>query len=119
MPESKPLPQAATTACEAGPGPAGPATRRDTATATWLALIVLTLVSALASAHGAHPLWRLAAGLAVALLCAVKGRLLLRGYLHARDAGPVFDRLVRLFAALAPALLGLSALLEAWRTLAA
>lgn len=89
------------------------------ATATWLALVALTLASALATTHGAHALWRLAAALAVAAICAVKGRLLVRGYLRSRDAGPLFDRLVRLFAALAPALLAASALLEAWRTLAA
>ncbi|WP_374673071.1 hypothetical protein [Ideonella sp.] len=82
-------------------------------------MVVLTLVSALTTAHGAHPGWRLAAALAVAALCALKARLLVRGYLHSRAAGPLFDRLVCAFAVLAPALLVLSALREAWRALAA
>ena len=92
-----------------------PATTPPSATRTWLALLLLTGMSALTTAHAAHPLWRLAAALAVALLCALKGRLLLRGYLHPDQAGPVFARVVGLFAALAPVLLAATALLEAWR----
>ena len=34
-----------------------------------------------------------------------------------RDAGLVFERLVRLFAAVAPVLLAVTALVEAWRAL--
>lgn len=92
--------------------------RRDPATTAWILLIALTLASASAIGHGAHPLWRLAAAVAVALLCALKGIALVRGYLRPREAGPVFDRIVRLFAALAPTLLVITALLEAWRALA-
>ncbi|MBI5268598.1 MAG: hypothetical protein HY856_02875 [Burkholderiales bacterium] len=83
-----------------------------------MALVALTLFSALMTAHGSHPGWRLAAALGVAALCAIKGRLLVRGYLRPSEAGPVFDRIVRLFAALAPTLLAASALVEAWRALA-
>ena len=89
------------------------------ATRTWLALLLLTGLSALTTAHAAHPLWRLAAALAVALLCALKGRLLLRGYLHPDQAGPVFARLIGGFAALAPALLVVTAVLEVWRAMGA
>jgi hypothetical protein len=91
--------------------------RMDEATRTWLALVALTLLGAAAVGHGGHPLWRLAAAWLVALVCALKARLLLRGYLRPRDAGPVFERLIRLFAAVAPALLGVTALVEAWRAL--
>lgn len=89
----------------------------DEATRTWLALVALTLLGAAAVGHGGHPLWRLAAAWLVALVCAVKARLLLRGYLRPRDAGLVFERLVRLFAAVAPVLLAVTALVEAWRAL--
>lgn len=89
--------------------------RMDDATRTWLALVALTLLGAAAVGHGDHPLWRLSAAWLVALVCALKARLLLRGYLRPRDAGLVFERLIRLFAAVAPVLLGVTALVEAWR----
>lgn len=89
----------------------------DAASRTWLALVALTLLSVLVAAHGLHPLWRLAATWAVALLCALKAQLLVRDYLQARQAGPVFHRLVQCFAVLAPLLLAASAVLEAWGTL--
>ncbi len=51
--------------------------------------------------------------LAVAALCALKAELVIRHYLEARRAGPVFHALVRLFALLAPVLPAASALREA------
>jgi hypothetical protein len=91
--------------------------RVDKATRTWLALVAFTLLGAAAVGHGGHPLWRLAAAWLVALVCGLKARLLLRGYLRPRDAGPVFERLIRLFAAVTPVLLGVTALVEACRAL--
>jgi hypothetical protein len=43
----------------------------------------------------------------------VKGQLLVQGDLRSRRAGPLIHRLVQLFAALAPVLLTVSALIEA------
>lgn len=86
----------------------------DSATRTWLLLVALTLASAVASAYGAQPMLRLPAALAVAALCAIKGHWLVVGYLASREAGPVFDRIVRLFAMLVPILLAISAWIEAW-----
>ncbi len=79
----------------------------------WLALAVLTAVSVLAAGHALPPVARLLATLAVAVLCAVKGQLLVQGDLRSRRAGPLIHRLVQLFAALAPVLLTVSALIEA------
>ncbi len=90
-----------------------PLRRPDAATVTWLALIVLTGLGVLASSQGATPALRLAMGWVVALLCALKAELLVRHYLHVAQAGPVFSRLVRLFAVLAPLGLAFSALREA------
>ena len=86
------------------------------ATQVWLALAVLTAVSVLAAGHALPPVGRLLATLAVAVLCAVKGQLV-RGYLRSRRAGPLIHRLVQLFAALAPVLLTVSALIEAAQAL--
>lgn len=82
---------------------------------TWLALLGLTLLSVLAAGQGhGHAGWlRVAATWAVAVLCALKADLLIRHYLEARAAGPVFHRLVRAFAAVVPLALALSALREA------
>jgi len=88
---------------------------RDAATSAWFTLAALTIVSASAVATGAHPLWRLGSAVTVALICAVKGRILAREYLRSQDAGVAFDRLVKLFATLAPVLLVVTALVEAWR----
>ena len=86
----------------------------DAATLTWLALLLLTLLGVAASSHGAAPGARVLMALAVAALCALKAELLLRHYLHARQAGPVFERLIRAFAVLAPLALAVSALREGW-----
>lgn len=82
---------------------------------TWLALLALTLLSVLAAGRGhGHAGWlRVAATWTVAALCALKADLLIRHYLEARAAGPVFHRLVRAFAALVPLALAASALREA------
>lgn len=87
------------------------------ATQVWLALAVLTAVSVLAAGHALPPVGRLLATLAVAVLCAVKGQLLVQGDLRSRRAGPLIHRLVQLFAALAPVLLTVSALIEAAQAL--
>ncbi len=86
----------------------------DAATLTWLALLALTLAGVAASAHGAAPGARLAMALLIAALCALKAELLVRHYLHAAQAGPVFERLIRAFAALAPLALAFSAVREGW-----
>jgi hypothetical protein len=62
-----------------------------------------------------HPVQqRLWLALAVAALCALKAELVIRHYLEAKRAGPVFHALVRLFALLAPVFLAASAIREAW-----
>lgn len=86
----------------------------DGATLAWLALLALTLASVLASSQGGGAGVRLAMGLVVAALCALKAELLIRHYLHVRAAGPVFTALVRAFAVLAPLALAFSALREGW-----
>ncbi len=118
MPDLKPPQAEASNATRSGHPSVEPPPFADPATVTWLALVALTLFSAAVSIHGAHLPARLTAALAIAAICALKGHLLVRGYLRSRDAGPVFDRVVRLFAALAPTLLAGSALFEVWRAMA-
>lgn len=89
------------------------ARRARRALLTWVALLALTGLSVLAAGHGHQGGLRLWATAAVAALCALKADLLIRHYLEARAAGPVFHRLVRAFAAVVPLALVASALHEA------
>lgn len=76
----------------------------------WLLLCALTLLSvSLAAQHHSGAI-RLVLALAVAWVAWVKARILLRHYLEAHRAGPVFSRLLQGFATLAP--LGL--VVSAW-----
>lgn len=93
---------------------AKPRRRIDAATATWVALLALTLLGVAASLQDSSGLKRLVAAWLVAGVAAFKADLLIRHYLHVRAAGPVFEWLVRTFAVLAPLGLALSALREAW-----
>lgn len=79
----------------------------------WVALLVLSAASIQAADLGHQAQGRLWMALAVAALCALKAELVIRYYLEARRAGPVFHVLVRVFALLAPVLLAASALREA------
>lgn len=83
------------------------------ATRAWMALLALSAASIQAADLGHQAQGRLWMALAVAALCALKAELVIRHYLEARRAGPVFHMLVRLFALLAPVLLAASALREA------
>lgn len=81
-----------------------------TTTLAWLLLCALSVLS-VALAAGPHSgLPRLALALLVAAVAWVKARILLRHYLEAQRAGPVFARLLQGFACLAP--LGL--VVSAW-----
>lgn len=82
------------------------------ATLAWGALLALSAASVWVADAGHRAPQRLGTALAVAALCALKAELLVRHYLEARHAGPVFHALVRLFALLAPLLLAMSALRE-------
>lgn len=81
-------------------------------------MAALSFASALA-AHGAHTgigaagTVRMAMVLAVAVIAWAKGLLLIRYYLEARHAGPLFHRIMLGFAALAP----LALLISGWREL--
>ena len=83
------------------------------ATQAWWALLALSAASIQAAGLGHQAQEHLWLALAVAALCALKAELVIRHYLEARRAGPVFHVLVRLFALLAPVLLAASALREA------
>lgn len=83
------------------------------ATQALLALLALSAASIQAAGLGHQAQERLWLALAVAALCALKAELVIRYYLEARRAGPVFHVLVRLFALLVPVLLAASALREA------
>ncbi len=83
------------------------------ATLAWWALLALSAAGIQAAGLGHQAQERLWLALAVAALCALKAELVIRHYLEARRAGPVFHALVRLFALLAPVLLAASALREA------
>ncbi|MDR6213837.1 cytochrome C oxidase subunit IV family protein [Paracidovorax wautersii] len=82
------------------------------ATLAWLALLLLTAASVGVVGHAHHGGSRLGMALAVAGIAWVKGRLLIRHYLEARRAGPMFLRIVTGFCALAPLALVASALRE-------
>ncbi|UCU99491.1 cytochrome C oxidase subunit IV family protein [Acidovorax radicis] len=75
---------------------------RHGATLTWLALLALTAASVAMAGHAQHGGSRLWMTIAVAALAWTKGWLLVRHYLEAHHAGPVFLRIVMLFGALAP-----------------
>ena len=80
-----------------------------TTTLAWLLLCALSVLS-VALAAGPHSGWpRLALALLVAAVAWVKARILLRHYLEAHRAGPVFARLLQGFACLAPLGLAVSA----------
>lgn len=79
----------------------------------WLAMMALTGLSVLAAGESHHGVSRVLMTSAVAFLAWVKGLLLIRYYLEARHAGPLFHRLMLVFAMLAPAALIVSALHEA------
>ena len=79
----------------------------------WAAMVVLTLLSVAAAGQSHHGASRLFVPLSVAVIAWFKSRLLVRHYLESRLAGPVFDRVVRLFALVAPTVLAVSAWREA------
>ena len=85
--------------------------RIDAATWTWLALMALSVVSVLA-ADQAHHGYRLWMTVAVASIAWFKAQLVIRHYLEAWRAPPVFHRVVQIFAALAPLALVVSVLRE-------
>jgi hypothetical protein len=82
------------------------------ATQAWWALLALSAASIQVAGFGHQVQERSWMALAVAALCALKAELVIRYYLEARQAGPVFQGLVRLFALLAPVLLAVSAIRE-------
>lgn len=94
-----------------------PTTRRRlprATTLTWLALVLLSLASVLVASQSQPGGHRLVLTAAVATIAWVKAQLLIRHYLQARLAGPRLHRIVQLFAALAPLILLVSAVREAW-----
>lgn len=79
----------------------------------WLSLVALTFVSVQA-AHQAHGgASRMAMSFAIAAIAWSKGLILIRHYLESRRAGPVFHRIMLLFAAVAP----LALMVSGWREL--
>ena len=78
----------------------------------WGAMAALTLLSVTAAGQSHHGASRLVMTSLVAFIAWYKSRLLVRHYLESHLAGPVFDRLVRGFALVAPAVLVVSALRE-------
>ena len=81
----------------------------------WLLMVALTCLSVFA-AHLAHAgLSRGVMSASIALIAWGKGLLLVRHFLEAHRAGPVFHRIVLGFAALAP----LALLVSGWREAAA
>lgn len=86
---------------------------RHGATPAWVALLALAGLSVAMADHAHHGGTRLWMAIAVAALAWAKGWLLVRHYLHAQHAGPIFQRIVALFSALAPLALVVSALREA------
>jgi len=95
----------------ATPAVTPPGCHIDLATWAWLALMLLSGVSVLAAgqAHHGHRLWMT---VVVAAIAWGKAQLVIRHYLEARHARPVFHRIVQIFAALAPLALVISALRE-------
>lgn len=79
----------------------------------WAAMVALTLLSVTAAGQSQHGASRLFMTCLVAFLAWYKSHLLVRHYLESHLAGPVFDRLVRGFAWVAPIVLAVSALREA------
>jgi hypothetical protein len=84
------------------------------ATLAWWALLALSAASVMTAGLGRQAQGHLWMALVVATLCAIKADLLIRHYLEASQAGPLFHGVVRLFAWLAPLLMGMSAVHEAW-----
>lgn len=79
----------------------------------WVTLVALTLLSIAAAGQSHHGASRLLMTWLVAFIAWYKSRLLVRHYLESRLAGPVFDRVVRWFALVAPTVLAVSAWREA------
>lgn len=112
MPSPDPAPTTVPTAALA---PAGGATAPESTrhlTLAWAWLAGLSLLSVLASGASHQGLGRLIMTLLVAAIAWAKARVLIRHYLEAQQAGPVFHRIVMTFAALAPLALGVSAVRE-------
>ena len=91
--------------------------RPSPALIAWLVMVALSFASVLAS-HEAHAglgtgAGRMAMVFAVAGIAWAKGLLLIRHYLEAHRAGPLFHRIMLGFAALAP----LALLVSGWREL--
>ena len=69
---------------------------------TWLILVMLTLGGALLGEFGASGFW---ATLLVALITAVKGRLVMDKFMELGEASPLIRRVVRGFGLLVPLLM--------------
>ena len=85
-------------------------------TIAWMVLCTLSVLSVTLAAGPHSGLPRLVLALLVAALTWFKARVLLRHYLEAQRAGPVFSRLLQGFACLAPLGLAVSALHEFLRS---
>lgn len=79
----------------------------------WVAMVALTLLSITAAGQSHHGASRMLMTWLVAFIAWYKSRMLVRHYLESRLAGPVFDRVVRWFALVAPTVLAVSAWREA------
>ena len=96
--------------------PPAPSSHRPSTRATtlaWLALVVLSVLSVTVAGVSHQGGSRFVMAVLVAGIAWFKGLMLIRHYLEAAHAGPVFHRIVLGFAALAPLGLALSALREA------
>jgi hypothetical protein len=92
--------------------PSSPSSSARAATLAWLALVVLSVLSVAVAGVSHQGGSRFVMTVLVAGIAWLKGLMLIRHYLEAHQAGPVFHRIVLGFAALAPLGLALSALRE-------
>lgn len=81
-------------------------------TVAWIALLLLSLVSIQAAGQSHAGASRMGMTFVVAAIAWIKALIVIRYYLESRFAGPVFHRIMLIFAALAPLALMVSGLRE-------
>ncbi|AWI52367.1 hypothetical protein DEH84_02175 [Aquabacterium olei] len=81
-------------------------------TLAWIALLMLSLVSIQAAGQSHAGTSRMAMTFVIAIVAWIKALIVIRYYLESRFAGPVFHRIMLIFASLAPLALMVSGLRE-------